>query len=158
MATRLASCRHLLDMPGESSTQASTSSVAPEHPLPSTILYSIEYPGYVRTESVPYALHTLGGQSRVDTAFRPGASKQESLLELNLRPENPFSHPIPGDVVNTSNIVLKVVKRKRRRLNAAGEEEIVGEYTTKAVGTVPKTVRFRSAFLSKSAAPVVMRS
>ncbi|VDC06134.1 unnamed protein product [Peniophora sp. CBMAI 1063] len=118
--------------------------IAPEHPLPTSILYSIEYPGYVRPQSVPYALQTLGGQSSVNTAFRAGASKQESLLELNLRPENPFSHPIPGDVVNTNNIVLKVVKRKRRRVNAAGKEENIGEYTTEAVGTVPKTVRFRS--------------
>ncbi|KAI0034066.1 RNA polymerase III transcription factor IIIC subunit-domain-containing protein [Vararia minispora EC-137] len=120
------------------------SDAAPERPLPSNHLYSIEYPGYVRETSVPYAVQTLGGQSSLEAAFRRNASRQDALLELNLRPENPFSHPIPGDVVPTNNIVLKVVKRKRRRLNAAGEEEIVGEYTTEAVGMVPKTVRFRS--------------
>jgi general transcription factor 3C polypeptide 5 (transcription factor C subunit 1) len=118
--------------------------VAPERHLPTTHLYSVEYPGYVRETSVPYAVQTLGGYLSLEAAFRRNASKQDALLELNLRPENPFSHPVPGDVVPTNNIVLKVVKRKRRRLNAAGEEDIVGEYTTEAVGIVPKTVRFRS--------------
>ncbi|TFY80278.1 hypothetical protein EWM64_g3735 [Hericium alpestre] len=122
----------------------SSSPLAPEHALPSKPFYSIEYPGYVRTTSVPQAVQTLGGQSRVSSAFRRSTSKNDSLLELNLRPDNPFSHPIPGDIVPTNNILLKVVKRKRRKLNPDGQEEIVGEYTADAVGVIPKTARFRS--------------
>jgi general transcription factor 3C polypeptide 5 (transcription factor C subunit 1) len=123
-------------------TMDSESPVAPEHLLPTTHFYSIEYPGYVQPSSVPLAIRTLGGQSSLETAFKRNATKTETLLELNLRPGNPFSHPITGDVVATNNILMKVVKRKRRRLN--GEGDFVGEYTAEAVGVIPKTGRFRS--------------
>ncbi|THH20126.1 hypothetical protein EW146_g1148 [Bondarzewia mesenterica] len=129
---------------GPSSTASTSLPVAaPEHPLPTTSFYSIEYPGYVRPASVPQAVHTMGGQSSLNAAFRKNASKHDGLLELNMRPNNPFSHPIPGDVVPTSNILLKVVKRKRRKLNPeTGETELIGEYTADAIGVISKTARF----------------
>ncbi|KAI0662974.1 RNA polymerase III transcription factor IIIC subunit-domain-containing protein [Cubamyces menziesii] len=124
---------------------------APERPLPSTHFYSVEYPGYVRPSSAPLAIERLGGPHAIDSAFRraSGRDKVESLLELRLRPGNPYAHPIPGEIVPTSNIVLKVVKRRRRRKDGqefeGGQQDgAVGEYTVEAVGTVPKTARFRS--------------
>ncbi|EGO01771.1 hypothetical protein SERLA73DRAFT_177265 [Serpula lacrymans var. lacrymans S7.3] len=127
----------------ESSSNASTSSSeAPERPLPSTPFYSVEYPGYVQSSSVPLAIRSLGGQINLDSAFKRTASKHDALLELNLRPGNPFAHPIPGDVVGTNNIVLKIIKRKRRRLNDG--DQPIGEYTAEAIGVIPKTARFRS--------------
>ncbi|OJA20879.1 hypothetical protein AZE42_00865 [Rhizopogon vesiculosus] len=117
-----------------------THSEAPERPLPSTSFYSIEYPGYVKPESVPLAVNNLGGPSRLETAFKRTAAKNEALLELNLRPGNPFAHPIPGDIVGTSNILLKVVRRKRRHPDG----ECIGEFTAEAMGIIPKTARFRS--------------
>jgi general transcription factor 3C polypeptide 5 (transcription factor C subunit 1) len=114
---------------------------APEHTLPTTPFYSIEYPGYVQPSSVPLAIRTLGGLSSLETAFKRNATKTETLLELNLRAGNPFAHPVPGDVVASNNILLKVVKRKRRKLGGEGE---IGEYTAEAVGVIPKTARFRS--------------
>ncbi|KAI0053086.1 hypothetical protein FA95DRAFT_1579753 [Auriscalpium vulgare] len=133
------------------STSTAAVTLAQEHPLPTTHFYSIEYPGYVRPTSIPQALNALGGNGSIDAAFRRNASKQDSLLELNLRPGNPFSHPIPGDIVATNNIVLKVVKRKRRKANptenASGDnscEAVVDEYTATAIGVIPKTARFRS--------------
>ncbi|KDQ64681.1 hypothetical protein JAAARDRAFT_234891 [Jaapia argillacea MUCL 33604] len=127
-------------------SQPSANKGAPEHPLPATPFYSIEYPGYVQPASVPAAIRNMGGQSSLDNAFKRTASKHDGLVELNLRPENPFSHPIPGDLASTSNILLKVVKRKRRKLisdDSAGDE-MMGEYTVEALGVIPKTVRFRS--------------
>jgi general transcription factor 3C polypeptide 5 (transcription factor C subunit 1) len=127
---------------------------APEHPLPSTPFYSVEYPGYVLPTSVPLAIRNLGGQSSLDAAFKRAASKTEALVELNLRSGNPFAHPIPGDVVPTNNILLKVVKRKRKRSNVGPHDgsvdDAIGEYTAEVVGVIPKTVRFRSecAFLN----------
>ena len=129
----------------ESSPSSSTS--APERPLPSNHFCSVEFPGYVQPGSVPQAIRTLGGQGSLDAAFRRNAPKQDSLLELNFRPDNPFSHPVPGDIVPTNNILLRVVKRKRRRLNPDGTTETVGEYTASAVGVIPKTARFRSRYL-----------
>ncbi|KAG1863336.1 RNA polymerase III transcription factor IIIC subunit-domain-containing protein [Suillus tomentosus] len=127
-------------MSDEAGPSSTIRSEAPERPLPSTPFYSIEYPGYVKPESVPLAVSNLGGHSRLETAFKRTAAKNEALLELNLRPGNPFAHPIPGDIVSTNNILLKVVRRKRRNPNG----ECVGEFTAEAVGVIPKTARFRS--------------
>lgn len=125
-----------------SSSSSSPPSEAPEHSLPSTPFFSIEYPGYVRPTSVPIAINHLGGQSSLDTAFKRTASKTDALLELSLRPDNPFAHPVPGDVVGTSNMLLKVVRRKRRKMDGSGG--FIGEYKAEVVGTIVKTVRFRS--------------
>ncbi|KAG6833759.1 hypothetical protein H0H87_001191 [Tephrocybe sp. NHM501043] len=114
---------------------------APDHPLPQIPYYSIEYPGYVRPTSIHLAVSNLGGQSALDSAFKRAASRTETLLELKLRPDQPFAHPVPGDVVPTNNILLKVVKKRRKdRL----EDGPIGEYIAEVVGIIPKTARFRS--------------
>ncbi|KAH9973046.1 RNA polymerase III transcription factor IIIC subunit-domain-containing protein, partial [Lactifluus volemus] len=137
----------------EASTSTVSQTSAQAHDLPTTHFYSIEYPGYVRPESVTKAVHSLGGQSSIDRAFRRNAPREDSLLELNLRPDNPFSHPLLGDLVPTNNLLLKVVKRKLKQppppddgshKEEVGKEDIVGEYTAVAIGVIPKTARFRS--------------
>ena len=100
----------------EATTSTQPQKCAPAHELPTTHFYSIEYPGYVRPESASKPIHTLGGQSSIDRAFRRSALREDSLLELNLRPDNPFSHPLLGNLVPTNNILLRVVKRKHKRL------------------------------------------
>ena len=126
---------------------ASTSSQAPSEarplPLPSTAFYAVEYPGRVQPESVPEAVRTLGGLPSLENAFKRGATKAEALVELHMRPENPFAHPIPGAVVASNAMLMKVVKRRKKIRNT--EDPIVGEYTTEVLGVIPKTVRFRSA-------------
>lgn len=120
-------------------------SEAPECELPQIPFYSVEYPGYVRPSSVPIAVKSLGGQASIDDAFKRTASKTESLIELALRHGEPFAHPIPGNVVGTNNILLKVVKRRRkRRIDQVWDDGAIGEYTAEAVGIIPKTARFRS--------------
>lgn len=116
---------------------------APLRPLQHTPFYSVEYPGYVKPESIPLVVERLGGQANLDSAFKRTGSKAGSVLELNLRPGNPFAHPILGDVVPTNNIVLKVVKRRRKQTDSM-DADASGEYTVQAVGVVPKTARFRS--------------
>ena len=136
--------------PGEASSSAAyPPSLAPSRPLPSAHFYSVEYPGFVRAASAPLAIARLGGPPAIDAAFRraTGRDHAEPLLELRLRPGDPYAHPVPGEVVPTSNVVLKVVKRTRKRRADGGQVQddgAVGEYTVEAVGVVPKTVRFRS--------------
>lgn len=115
---------------------------APLRPLVSTHYYSIEYPGYVQPTSVPLAVERLGGQPSIDTAFKHVSGKTYSLLELHLRPGDPFAHPVAGEVITTNNILLKIVKRRKKRLE--GKVEHPGEYTVEAMGVIPKTARFRS--------------
>ncbi|KAF7795882.1 hypothetical protein EIP86_007049 [Pleurotus ostreatoroseus] len=119
---------------------------APLRPLPPTHYYSIEYPGYVASTSVPLAVERLGGQASVDTAFKRIAGKTSSLLELHLRPEAAFAHPVAGEVITTNNILLKVVKRRRKRMDPQTEPS--GEYTVEAMGVIPKTARFRSKLIT----------
>ncbi|KAL4076007.1 RNA polymerase III transcription factor IIIC subunit-domain-containing protein [Scleroderma citrinum] len=118
---------------------------APERPLPVAQFYSVEYPGYVQTTSVHLALRNLGGLSSLENVFKRGATKNEALLELNFRPGNPFSHPIPGDIVNTGNILIKVTKRRRRKPDGDQPAQgIIGEYVAEAAGVILKSARFRS--------------
>lgn len=150
--------RHSASAQPNPSTHSSTPfTEAPELPLPQVPFYSVEYPGYVLPTSVPLAIHNLGGQTSLDTAFKRTASKTDALVELTLRPGNPFAHPIPGDVVGTHNILLKVVKRRRKRriTDSATDDGAIGEYTVQAVGTIPKTVRFRSECIPR---PEIARS
>lgn len=114
---------------------------APEKPIPQQSFYSIEYPGYVKHASVPIAVNALGGQSKIDQAFKRVAGKTQPMLELSLRPGNPFAHPIMGEVSNSNNLVLKVVMRKRKKKNP--DDPDVGEYTASIAGVMAKTVRFR---------------
>ncbi|EIW82231.1 hypothetical protein CONPUDRAFT_122910 [Coniophora puteana RWD-64-598 SS2] len=130
---------------------SSAASAAPQCPLPKSNFYSVEYPGYVSPGSEPSAIHNLGGNAALETAFRrPAGRRAASILELRLRPDNPFAHPIPGEIVSTSNLVLKVVKRRRKAApmdvdsTPGGASGIVGDYTAEVVGITPKTARFRN--------------
>lgn len=127
---------------------------APEHPLPETPFYAVEYPGCVAStpESTSRAVHSLGGSTALATAFRRHAPRGDNLVELRLRPDNPFAHPVAGEVVGTNNLLLKVVKRRRKRRKgeqSPDEGDIIGEYTAEIMGSIPKTVRFRSEYINK---------
>ena len=131
-------------------------------PLPPQHFYSIEYPGYVSPISVPIAIQNLGGQTCIDHAFMKIKRNEDrdNLVDLRFRPDNPFSHPVPGDVTSTNNLLLKVVKRKRRRLcslhDSSDEIRCNGEYTAEVVGDVPKTLRFRSESSLVGAYPYIL--
>ncbi|KAJ4485110.1 hypothetical protein C8R41DRAFT_868391 [Lentinula lateritia] len=91
-----------------------------------------EVSSQVLVETVPQAICNLGGPSNLETAFRRGASKSETLVELKLPPDDSFVHPVPGEVVandvslsnfkgNPASIVSTVVNEetgeKRRMIN-----------------------------------------
>ncbi|KAJ4472296.1 RNA polymerase III transcription factor IIIC subunit-domain-containing protein [Lentinula aciculospora] len=123
---------------------ATTNNQAQLHPLPQTQFYSVEYPGYVRPASVPQAIRNLGGPSSLETAFRRGASKSETLVELRFQPDDSFMHSVPGEVVANNSIVIKVTRRKRKVLRGPGQYEHIGDFKAEAVGILHKTARFRS--------------
>ncbi|KAF9076381.1 RNA polymerase III transcription factor IIIC subunit-domain-containing protein [Rhodocollybia butyracea] len=129
--------------PGPSEDQARS------NPLPQTHFYSVEYPGYVLSASIPQAIRNLGGPSSLETAFRRGASKSETLVELKLKPQDSFAHPVPGEVVGNKSIVLKVTRRRRKNINFGWDglpnpNEPIGDFKAEAIGVLQKTVRFRS--------------
>ncbi|KAF0391087.1 hypothetical protein F8M41_010778 [Gigaspora margarita] len=114
--------------------------IAPEKVLPTQQFFAVEYPGNViNTEK---ALQTLGGQRGLKKAVN------EDLLELRFRPNNPFCHPINGDIIPTANLLLKVTRRRKKvkghhtRRDSDDEESING-FNFEIMGIISKTCRFR---------------
>ncbi|KAJ3924798.1 MAG: hypothetical protein NXY57DRAFT_1080530, partial [Lentinula lateritia] len=66
---------------------------------------------YVQPASIPQAIRNLASPSK--TAFRRGASKPETLVELKLQPDDSFVHPVPG--LRTMYRQSNVTKEKRDR-------------------------------------------
>lgn len=132
---------------GPSRSAPITSNHAVQHPLPPVHFYSVEYPGYVQPSSVPQVIRNLGGPSTLETAFKRGASKSETLVELDLKPGNPFAHPIAGEVVGNNSILLKIRRRRRKKapdIEASSDpDEYIGDFKAEVVGVLHKTVRFR---------------
>ena len=120
---------------------------APEYALPSVHYYSVEYPGYVKPESVDKAVSALGGIKSLDASFRKH-TQPAPVPQLRLQPENLFAHPIPGDIVKTNKLVLEVTKRKRRNTILDDSEEAEGECVAKIVGSTNRTIRFRGKYSS----------
>eukprot|EP01125_Pyxidicula_operculata_P011073 TRINITY_DN3616_c0_g3_i1.p1 TRINITY_DN3616_c0_g3~~TRINITY_DN3616_c0_g3_i1.p1 ORF type:complete len:635 (+),score=194.89 TRINITY_DN3616_c0_g3_i1:166-2070(+) len=94
--------------------------------LPKKEYICIEYPGIVK--NVDKAIETLGGSDSINKAI----STQSRYLALNFRPSSSFSHPIHGDLVRTSNLLLKLTKSDDA---SPVEHEILG--------TIKQTYKFR---------------
>jgi len=73
----------------------------------------------------------------------------EDLMELRFRPDDPFCHPINGDVIPTSNLLLKVTRYKKKRqnnnMNCENKEKSNVQEDVKfdILGIISKTCRFR---------------
>ncbi|KAF8341420.1 RNA polymerase III transcription factor IIIC subunit-domain-containing protein [Cantharellus anzutake] len=116
---------------------------APEHVLPSTHYYSVEYPGYVESTSVDKAVAALGGIKSLDASLRKHAQPAPAP-QLWLQPGNLFAHPIQGNIVKTNKLVLEVIQRKKRNRIHTHEEEAEGEFTATIIGSASRTIRFRA--------------
>lgn len=81
------------------------------------------------------------------TANAAGSGADAGVVELNFRPEHPFSHAIPGETVPANNWLVVKITKKRRRKRADEDEEAVsassGIFKVEPVGSVSKVVRFR---------------
>ncbi|KAI9317592.1 RNA polymerase III transcription factor IIIC subunit-domain-containing protein [Dichotomocladium elegans] len=92
----------------------------------------IEYPG--RVKNVDRALETLGGEEALVSAL----NNSTKAVELRFRPKDPFSHPITSIIKPTSNILLKVTRRRKKN-----DPEDNGTIETNVVGIVNRICRFR---------------
>ncbi|KAJ3381547.1 tau 95 subunit of transcription factor TFIIIC [Lobulomyces angularis] len=100
--------------------------------LPQMEFFVVEYPGYVN--NIDNVLQTLGGIGEIQKGFL-----KEELPHINLkfRKNDIFSHPVVGEVVTTTNLVLKTVTRRNKLTGniSSTKHEVVGVAT--------KTARFR---------------
>lgn len=108
-------------------------------------LAGIEYPGPVN--SIPRAVASLGGFPAVSASLASPLA-HAAPIELNLNPDNPFFHTILAASLDSGNVVMKVVKRRRKRpkLDANGMVLEHGVFTLEVAGVVERTVRFRCVF------------
>ncbi len=67
----------------------------PTLPIGTRRFLCVEYPGYVK--NVEKALDTLGGLKQIRKVY----NNQTKFLRVNYRPEDPFSHPLHGDITST---------------------------------------------------------
>ncbi|MED6207955.1 hypothetical protein PIB30_040380 [Stylosanthes scabra] len=74
--------------------------------LPHTRGFLVHYPGY--PSSVSRAVDTLGGIQGILKA----RSSEPSKLELHFRPEDPYSHPIFGELRPSNSFLLKISKTR----------------------------------------------
>ncbi|KAJ3192280.1 tau 95 subunit of transcription factor TFIIIC [Irineochytrium annulatum] len=121
---------------------------APSFPLPNWNFSIVEYPG--RVVDVDKAIQTLGGTRAIEKAFTPSDPKNPELnfLELRFRPDDPFCHPIIGEIIPTSNLLLKYTRKRRKKPTGPdghwAPEDVIEK--TEIVGMVTKTARFRADF------------
>ena len=121
---------------------------APARNLSKNVLYAVEYPGYVEnnTTSTGMVVENIGGLVKLSSVFVRNGLKNEAL-ELNLHSSNPYCHSVPGDVVATQTILLKVTKRRQRRVRDIDDSSsinYVGSFRVEVLGAICATVRFRS--------------
>ncbi|ORZ40017.1 RNA polymerase III transcription factor IIIC subunit-domain-containing protein [Catenaria anguillulae PL171] len=118
-------------------------SKGPMFQVPDIPYVSVEFPGYISNPD--RALEMLGGPASIAKCLStqpPDQPKNERPdghmpLELRLSPEDPFAHPIFGEVIPTCNLLLRVVRRRRR-----GTDD-PWEYVSQVRGIIHETGRFR---------------
>jgi len=124
---------------------------APPLIVPPAAFVSVEFPGPFRSaKAQENALRAIGGLKAVAFSVNQDQFGPEGAgIELNLRPDEIFSHPIMGEAVATNNVLLRVVKRRRKNPRRDANGAIVqgeeGIYSVEAVGAIKRTYRFRSA-------------
>ena len=98
-------------------------------------LVCIDYPGYVK--NVSRVMETLGGEDNVSRTFANSSLR----MEMTYRPNDPHSKVLCGDRSNTSNLLLRVKRRRRRNVGEAAEP---GEwkYEQEVLGIVDTTYRW----------------
>lgn len=123
---------------------------------------TVEYPGPVN--SLDNALNSLGGLANVARSFvsyapSPQTGEEEPPaaanavrhpLELDLDPKNRFAHPVAAHIAQTSNVVCRFVKRRRKNplRDENGQVREEGIYEIQPVAVENRLARFRGALFS----------
>lgn len=120
--------------------------VAPLLDLDVPSLISVEYP--LRVKDTNKAIDLIGGTEKLKKCF----IEPDMKLELRLRPNDPFSHPIRSNVVkNSSNVLINFRLPKRVLAKCGGDvrksieycENEGIRYTIKPVGVLRQNYKFR---------------
>ncbi|KAI5583146.1 hypothetical protein POPTR_007G145000v4 [Populus trichocarpa] len=97
--------------------------------------FAVHYPGY--PSSTSRAIQTLGGTESILKA----RSSQSNTLELYFRPEDPYSHPVSGELRSCHSMLLKITKKKKSSpINDAKQE--TDEFHADIVARIPEAYYF----------------
>ncbi|XP_077442446.1 general transcription factor 3C polypeptide 5 [Vanacampus margaritifer] len=94
-------------------------------------LVCVEYPALV--SNVNKMLETLGGAATVSETF----AQPNRRLELRYRPQDPFCHSLCGNRFSSSNLLLRVRRRVRKR------DSKVAEINMEILGVIGTTYKFQ---------------
>ncbi|XP_051906061.1 general transcription factor 3C polypeptide 5 [Hippocampus zosterae] len=94
-------------------------------------LVCVEYPALV--SRVDKMLETLGGEKTVSDTF----TQPNLRLELRYRPQDPFCHALCGNRFSSSNLLLRVRRRVRKR------DSKVAEIKMEILGVIGTTYKFQ---------------
>lgn len=105
-------------------------------------LITIEYPGTVI--NIDKMIETLGGEKEMIQVFRNSSKR----LELKFRPQDPYCKSIHGDRFNTTNLLLKVVKRTKKHCKTANidskSESRNVDYKIEILGIAGTSYKFKA--------------
>lgn len=116
-------------------------------PLRHQRFVALEYPGPIK--SITKAIDSLGGLTQISAALNSplkGDDIKKPRIELQLM-RGPNGHPVPGFIGESGNLVMRVVKRRRKRSRTTEEQE-EGVYRYDILGVAHRTVRFRGEFIA----------
>ncbi|MCO5562688.1 hypothetical protein L7F22_016316 [Adiantum nelumboides] len=85
-------------------------------------LFAVNYPGY--PASIPRAVDTLGGKE----AILKARSSETNYMELRFRPEDPYAHPVFGELHGFSGLLLELSVEEDKE---KGGQVLRGEITAK---------------------------
>lgn len=109
--------------------------------IPEKTLFAVNYPGY--PTSTMRAVETLGGEAAISKA----RLSETNYLELRFRPEDPFSHPVFGELHGISGLLLQ--------LSRVQDKEKTGqEVKAEVVAKVDQCYKFKGMADYQYVAPV----
>ncbi|KAJ4818005.1 hypothetical protein LUZ62_030571 [Rhynchospora pubera] len=74
--------------------------------VPESEAFAVHYPGY--PSSVARAVETLGGLAEMARVRERERERGSNLLELRFRPEDPFCHPVFGELRPATALLLRI--------------------------------------------------
>ncbi|KAF9663088.1 hypothetical protein SADUNF_Sadunf17G0002200 [Salix dunnii] len=104
--------------------------------IPSKEGFAVHYPGY--PSSTSRAIQTLGGTESILKA----RSSQSNKLELYFRPEDPYSHPVSGELRSCHNMLLKISRKKKDSSSINDAKEESKEFHADIVARIPEAYYF----------------
>lgn len=112
---------------GDRPATASTAILA----LPDTKLVCVEYPGFVK--NVDKMLDSIGGEQGLSKTYADSSKR----LELRYRPKDPYCHPVCGNRFSSTNLLIRVCRRRRKGSNEEGHMSI------EVLGLIETTYKFQ---------------